>query len=148
MSFEEWLVSRQKKQEKTQVKALEAIEKFSALINEFYGKITGEWLKEAIEKGQIVFGRTATSITEELLGTYTADALWIEIAGERLSVVPVGTYLIGTDARFDMSYRGVEYMIVHDMEKGGWLLINRSNRVQRKRIDEAVFQGLIMDMMK
>ena len=148
MSFEEFIIMQQKKQEKSSVSAKEAIEKFTALGEELYGKIAEEWLKDAIVKKQISVGRTNTTITEELLGTYSADALWIEIAGERLSVIPIGTYLIGTDARFDVIYRGRECMIVHDMENGGWIVIDRSKRIPRKRVDAAVFQGLIMDMMK
>jgi hypothetical protein len=50
---------------------------------------------------KIIYGEI--SITEENIGTYEARKMFIEFAGEKITLKPVGTNLIGVKGRVDMT---------------------------------------------
>lgn len=146
MSFYEFLAEQNAKRGERTLNAAGAIERFRGLANELYLKIETEWLRDAKEKELVTTGREPYSITEEQLGTYSVDAMWIDIAGNRISIIPVGTILIGTDARFDLVYCGKERMVIHGQNE--WRLVNRANRLTYRTLDAMTFQQVIMDLMK
>ena len=148
MTFEDFIEAKKKKQAQTLCNAAETIQKYKTLITNFYNRITSEWLHDAIEKKLVTVGKVKVSLTEELLGTYNVDAMWIDVAGERVSVRPMGTHLIGTDARFDIEANGNESMIVHDKSSNEWIHVDYDRKAIRQKLNATVFQKLIMDMMK
>ena len=148
MTFEDFIEAKKKKQAQTLCNAAETIQKYKTLITNFYNRITSEWLHDAIEKKLVTVGKVKVSLTEELLGTYNVDAMWIDVAGERVSVIPMGTHLIGTDARFDIEANGNESMIVHDKSSNEWIHVDYDRKAIRQKLNATVFQKLIMDMMK
>ena len=147
MDFNDFLKRQNEKvQKENAFNAAEHIVKYQGLIRDLYTKIDTEWLGEYVRNGQVKTGESTCSITEEMLGTYTVQSKWIEISGQRISIEPVGTILIGTDARVDIVYRGKERMIIHD--NNSWKLVDRSRRIAYKTLNAEVFQQLIMDLMK
>ena len=147
MDFSDFLTRQSEKTQKE--KAFDAsahIARYQGLISELYNKIDMEWLGEYVKSGQVKTGECTCSITEESLGTYQAQSKWIEIAGQRISIQPVGTILIGTDARLDIVYRGKERMIIHGDNL--WKLVDRNHRITYKVLNAKVFQNLLMDLMK
>lgn len=148
MSFDDFLTEQMSKMSDKKKNAEEKVVRFKGYINDFYNKITGVWLKDSIQQGKIIPNRTETVIEEERLGSYKVESLCLEIAGEKIVITPVGTCLIGTDARFDISYRYNEAMIVRDMETGDWLLVDRRSKITRAKVDASVFQELIMSLMQ
>lgn len=145
MNFYEFLMQQNKKKDEYKFDASATIAKFKALIEEFYKKIDAEWLSGYLSNDLVKTGLEPISISEERLGTYQVNSKWIEIAGKRISIMPVGTVLIGTDARFDISYGGNERMVIHNGSE--WKLFRRDQRVSSKTIDATVFQNLIVELM-
>ncbi len=89
----------------------ERIDKYRNLVNSLYADIDS-WLSEEIESGKILTGIVPITITEERLGSYAVDEKWIQIGNARIQFHPVGTILIGTDARVDMVYGAKDVMII------------------------------------
>ena len=147
MNFYDFLNQQNEKVKKEKTfNASECITKYQGLIRDLYNKIDTEWLGEYVNRGLVKTGECPFSVTEEMLGTYQVQSKWIEIAGQRISIEPVGTILIGTDARLDVVYRGKERMIVHCDNL--WKLVDLDQRVNYKILSAEVFQGLIMELLK
>lgn len=149
------------------------VAKFLSLIDELYDKIDHEWLSPYIDDGTITTGLCDKTITEEKLGSYVVKEKFLEIGGKRVMLSPVGTILIGTDARIDIEYLTKSFMIVHIGEningfsdmlqvkvndhiekkatkpgKPTWKLVNVASRIYYKKITAEVFQNILMDLLK
>ncbi len=61
------------------------------------------WLKEYVEDNRIKLGFNNIEIQEEALGKYTVKELIIVIYGKTAQLTPIGTILIGTPGRADLS---------------------------------------------
>ena len=86
-------------------------------LDALYGTIEG-YLKSYIDSGQIKVERRPIRLSEESLGTYDADALVVSIGNEEVVARPVGTMLIGSYGRVDLSGPRKTLRIVL-LEKGG-----------------------------
>lgn len=153
--------------------AAERIAKFLSLIEELYDKVDNEWLAPYIKRGEISTGLCDKTITEEKLGAYVVKEKYLEIGSKRIMLSPVGTLLIGTDARIDIEYRTKSSMIVHISEnvngfsdmlevkingqiekkaakpgKPTWKLVNVASRTSYKTITAQVFQDILMDLLQ
>jgi len=69
-------------------------------------------LKEYVTKGVIVIRYDEIKIIEELIGSYNAKTMLINIAGETIRLKPIGTNLIGSKGRVDMLGNSNSIMIV------------------------------------
>ena len=159
--------------EKSGFNAPERIQKFKSLIDELYNKIDNEWLAQYIANGDITTGLCDHTITEEKLGSYTVMQKYLEIGGKRVMLCPIGTILIGTDARIDIEYHTKSFMIVHIDEnvqgfsdmievkvngkvekkavksgKPTWKLVNEATRISYKTINANVFKEMLMELLK
>ena len=147
------------------------IKKFQTLIEGLYSEID-TWLQEGIHNGKIQTGLIPVSIKEELLGVYEVNDKWIQIGNARFNLHPVGTILIGTDARIDLIYRSKEIMIVRagkDIEYPGqlisiqvnggsgpkkkekvelvWKYVKDNRRLSYSALNKESFENLIMDLI-
>lgn len=148
------------------------IEKFTTLVDGLYRSIR-EWLYEGIESGGITTGTVPITIREERLGAYTANSMWIQIGTARVTLTPIGTILIGTNARVDLQYKAKEVMIIRTGEniegagelievrvngvvEGGprpkpgqdvWKYVSDKRRMTYKALNKDNFQDLIMNVI-
>lgn len=99
------------KNNKNDFNPAERIDAYRKLVNSLYADID-YWLSEELGSGKIQTGSVPITITEELLGAYTVDEKWIQIGNARIQFHPVGTILIGTNARVDMIYGSKDVMII------------------------------------
>ena len=76
------------------------------------------YLQSYTESGQIRIERRPVQLTEEYLGTYDAEALAMSIGSDEVIAQPVGTVLIGSSGRVDLSGPRKTLRIVL-LEKGG-----------------------------
>ena len=76
------------------------------------------YLKRYMDSGQIALERRPIQLTEELLGTYDAEELAVSIGNDEVIARPVGTVLIGSRGRVDLSGPRKTLRIVL-LEKGG-----------------------------
>ncbi|MCY2951294.1 MAG: hypothetical protein NTU53_04860 [Planctomycetota bacterium] len=61
--------------------------------------------------------REQKTVTEPLLGTYSAPVLHVQISGGRIQVNPIGLHMIGAEGRVDLE---------------GWPTLNRVKLVRRQ----------------
>lgn len=86
-------------------------------LDALYSTMEG-FLRSYTESGQIKIERRRVQLTEEYLGTYEADALAMSIGNDEVIAQPVGTLLIGSCGRVDLSGPRKTLRIVL-LEKGG-----------------------------
>jgi hypothetical protein len=68
----------------------------------FYSTIEG-YLAEYKNSGKLKVERSRVSLTEQYIGTYQADSMAILIGSDKVTLVPVGTLIIGARGRVDMA---------------------------------------------
>ena len=117
-SFSFFLKSIQEKEkaeaaEKSKFNPAERIEYFQRLVREFFETLEGDWFKEAVDQGLMVIENSELLITEEALGQYKTEKRRLKFGGEVIDFVPIGTIMLGTDARIDMDYKQNKVMFVH-----------------------------------
>ena len=95
----------------------ERINSYRQRVGEFYQKIDEDWLREFIADRSIETGTEEMNIQEEQLGTYSIPEKWIRIGDHTIYFRPIGTILIGTEARIDLVYRSTRVMFVLVSEK-------------------------------
>ena len=84
-------------------------------------KLFAESLKDYVEKGKIKLDCDKTiTLTEENVGTYEAKIMTIEFAGEKITLKPIGTNLIGVKGRVDMigKFGSAKIVLVDSRMKG------------------------------
>lgn len=149
----------------------ERIEKFQTIVNGLYNDIDA-WLQPNIEDGKIQTGLVPRMIFEEALGSYAIDDKWLQIGNARLSLRPVGTILIGTNARVDLSYKTKNIMIVRtgekiespgqlitirfegepapkkkDPGKEVWKYVKENGRISYSTLNKESFENLVMNLI-
>lgn len=99
--------------EKSKFNPAERIEYFQKLVKEFFETLEKDWFKEAIEEGLMEIEKSEILITEEALGQYKTEKRRLKFGREVVDFVPIGTIMLGTDARIDMDYKHKKVMFVH-----------------------------------
>lgn len=147
------------------------IDKFRRLIQSLYSTID-EWLEKELLSQKIKTGEVPITISEEMLGSYQVDEKWIQIGNAKIIFQPIGTILIGTDARVDMIYRSKTIMIVrtgddiegpddliHFQEDGKpepkkkgkgesvWKYVKANQRLSYVALNKETFQDLIINLV-
>jgi hypothetical protein len=77
-------------------------------------------LQEYIEKKNLAVKYQDIRITEEGIGSYMAPSMNIEFGGLKVTLKPIGTLLIGSKGRVDMTGKGgtVRIILVDSKKKG------------------------------
>lgn len=91
------------------------INAFIEHVNEFYDKVDHEWL-EGCYSEVFTTNLSSMTITEDSLGTYEVNKKILRIGPYFLEFEPIGTVLIGSDARIDLKYlnESVKFVRVGD----------------------------------
>lgn len=147
------------------------IETFKQLVNSLYEEIDS-WLQDGIQEGKILTGLVPITISEEMLGAYSINEKWIQIGNAKIIFRPIGTILIGTNARVDLIYRSKDIMIVRTGENikgpgnlitiringepaskkidGGkpvWKYVKSNQRLSYVLLNKKTFENLIMELI-
>ena len=86
-------------------------------LDALYSAMEG-YLQSYTKSGQITIERRSVELTEDYLGTYEAEALAMSIGNDEIIAQPVGTMLIGSSGRVDLTGPRKTLRIVL-LEKGG-----------------------------
>jgi len=70
-------------------------------VSQFYSSVES-WLNPYKNKGKLSYKYEKTQPTEDCIGTYNVDVMIVDFAGQKLTLEPRGTLLIGTKGRIDM----------------------------------------------
>lgn len=98
--FERFVASQQVTNVDAEVDWAQTRDEWLNELNTLYTKIAG-FLQEYINAGSISYGFTKIEVTEPELGTYEAKRMDISIGRQHMSLLPVGTLLVGCKGRVD-----------------------------------------------
>ena len=88
-------------------------------INQFYESVKA-WLEPYEVDGKVSYEFKPLVLTEENIGTYEVDAMHVNFAGQKITLEPIGTLLIGTKGRIDLEgARGRVQFILADKDSKG-----------------------------
>ncbi len=121
-TFNQFLKTLQVKEKQENAKNIlinpaERINYFKTLVSGFFNHLENEWLGDSIKLGLIQIEKGTISIEEEAIGKYEIDKYRLKLGMEIIDFIPIGTILIGTDARIDMVYKQTRVMFVRVGEK-------------------------------
>lgn len=144
-SFSFFLKSIQEKEkaeaaEKNKFNPAERIKYFQNLVRDFFGILEGNWFKEAVDEGLMEIEKSEVLITEESLGQYKTEKRRLLFGNEVIDFVPIGTIMLGTDARIDMDYKQNKVMFVHvgeNVRSASDLIIIHVNHVNGEPVKKA-----------
>jgi hypothetical protein len=90
------------------------------------------WLKEYIDSKKISIEFSNIDIYEEVLGVYSARQMSIKINDKFATLTPVGTVLIGTKGRVDMtgSVGAIRFILADRNAKGLKIEAKKDNQTQ------------------
>ncbi len=88
-------------------------------IEAFYDRVL-KWLFRYIEQGKIQVSRRNITLTEDNIGSYDTEKLILKLANKEVSLIPIGTVLIGSKGRIDMrsSAGEVKFVLVEKDSTG------------------------------
>ena len=85
------------------------------------------FLKEYVENKQIAIEYKNIELEEENIGRYTVKTLTLLFGANKITLTPIGTLLIGTKGRVDMTGpRGTVRLLLADKDSAGLKIIVRS----------------------
>jgi hypothetical protein len=71
-------------------------------IEQFYDTLL-KWLSRYIEQGKIQVTHKNITLNEDNIGSYNTEKLILKLANREIILTPIGTVLIGSKGRIDMS---------------------------------------------
>jgi len=98
--FERFVASQQETNVDAKIDRVQMRDEWLSELASLYRKIAG-FLQDYVSAGSISYGYTKIEVTEPELGTYTAKRMDISIGRQHISLVPVGTFLVGCKGRVD-----------------------------------------------
>lgn len=110
--LEDFIDDIEKKEGNAGFDAEGVIELFRQRVEDFYRRVEQDWLKSLIASGKIHCTREGIAVTEESLGTYPMDEMVIKFFRFTIRLTPIGTILIGSPGRIDMTFEGKSRMLV------------------------------------
>lgn len=117
--FEELLRKHESKPAEKEIDWEEQKKDWLEFIRKFYVKVES-WFEPYKLDGKLSYEFRKTQITEEYIGTYDVDVMVVDFAGQKITLEPLGTLLIGTKGRIDMEgARGRVQFILADKDSKG-----------------------------
>ena len=133
--FEELLKKHESKPAEKEVDWEKQKQEWLNFIKVFYDSVES-WLAPYQKEGKLSYEYRKTQITEEHIGTYDVDIMVVDFAGQKLTLEPLGTLLIGTKGRIDMEgTRGRVQFILADKDSKG-MKVNVSISIGGKSKEE------------
>jgi hypothetical protein len=114
-------------------------------VNEFYTNIE-DWLKPFVDKSLLKTEKKKIQISEEFLGYYDINQFNIYLGNDVISLVPRGTYILGSFGRIDMRSNKGERLIV-EQDWNDWKFVTKVNRRQLWEVNEDSFKAAIQDLV-
>lgn len=92
------------------------LEEWISFVDELYLSIKN-YLANYIKEGLVSFNIEKILISEEYIGSYQIDKLVISVGNEDVSLTPIGTLIVGSKGRVDMSGRHgtISFLLVNKL---------------------------------
>jgi hypothetical protein len=99
--FSEFVTRQQPKEPEAKLNWAEVRDEWLENLESLHTRVAG-FLKEYIDQGSISYGFSSISLVEDNIGKYAAKQMDIKIGRQRVSLIPIGTLLIGSKGRVDI----------------------------------------------
>jgi len=100
-------------------------------------RMVESFLKEFIDSGQIALEYKNIELSEENIGRYTARAMTLAFGTNRITLAPIGTLLIGTRGRVDMTGpKGTVRLMLADKDSAGLKITVRVRDANTPAVEE------------
>ena len=117
--FEDLLKKHESKPDEKEIDWESQKREWLDFIEQFY-KSLETWLSPYKEQGTVSYTYKDLELTEEYIGTYNVKVMTVDFAGQKLTLEPIGTLLIGTKGRIDMEgVKGSVQFILADKNSKG-----------------------------
>lgn len=117
--FEDLLEKHEGKLEENEIDWEERKNEWLEHISQFYSSVE-KWLNPYKSKGKLSFEYKKTQLAEDYIGSYDVNVMIVDFAGQKLTLEPIGTLLIGTKGRIDMEgARGRVQFVLADKDSKG-----------------------------
>lgn len=115
----EKLLDTHTKPTKTEIDWSKQKDEWIEFIDLFYSKVES-WLAPYKKQEKLDYKFESSLITEDYIGTYQVRTMIVNFAGQKFTIEPIGTLLIGTKGRIDMEGpRGSVQFILADKDSTG-----------------------------
>jgi len=117
--FENLLKKHESKSEEKEIDWQSQKTEWLGFIEQFYDSIE-RWLSPYKDEGKVSYTYKDLQLSEEYIGTYSVKVMIADFAGQKLTLEPIGTLLIGTKGRIDMEgAKGRVQFILADKNSNG-----------------------------
>lgn len=117
--FENLLKKHESESEETEINWSDQKNEWLQFIKDFYNSVE-QWMQPFKDEGKLKYSYKKVALTEDHIGTYDVDVMVVDFAGQKLTLEPIGTLLIGTKGRIDMEgARGRIQFILADKNSNG-----------------------------
>lgn len=116
-------------------------EEWLSRLNEFYSIIDG-YLADFVKTGQMRIESSAAFLTEEHIGAYQAESRAIVLGKSRITLMPVGTLLIGARGRVDMTGPAgtVKFILTGKNSKGISISVGEEPKLAKNSEDSCAWK--------
>jgi hypothetical protein len=117
--FEDLLDKHKTESEEKKIDWEKEKSKWIHFISQFYSTVES-WFEPYKSAGKLSYEYQKIIISEDHIGNYETNVMIVDFAGQKLTMEPIGTLLIGTKGRIDMEgTRGRVQFILTDKENKG-----------------------------
>lgn len=125
-------------------------------LQHLYGRIQHEWLSGLVVSGEVTLAAMEVPLNEQLIGSYRAPGLLINLADHAVRLEPKGTMVIGAAGRVDLQGPGGFATLIlespdfplkpfHECEFT-WSLVARTPRVVKIPLDANTFADALLQV--
>lgn len=115
------------------------------------------WLAPVISDGTISFSRRAITIDEGTMGSYSATQVDIGLGKEKVSIVPVGTFVAYAFGRVELEAPGgtamfeliadTDHRTSESWRDASWQLVHTATGSRMGHVDQSLFQTVFLDII-
>jgi hypothetical protein len=137
----EYVRGKQEDQSLLDANAAQMREDWQCELERLMSSIDG-WLSPAVEAG-LKLTRASVTIAEQGLGAYDAPLRIIELAGNRVKIVPKARLVVGGYGRVDVEARPETALLIYWKPEGCWYILRNRDWRSRELLSQDSFERLM-----
>ena len=118
-TFDEFIAEQTAKSDETRIDRDKELKEWDQQLDRFYETVES-FLCPYIREGKVQLRYGKKQLHEQILGSYQARSLVLEIGSNKIDFNPIGRFLIGSKGRIDMigNYGTVKFVLVPESASG------------------------------
>jgi hypothetical protein len=145
-AFQEMLLNKREEQVIKSIDWDGRVATWLSSINKLFEEIK-TWLKPFEEDGLLkIKDDKVIRLNEEFIGSYDAKRLDIYFGNDIVSLTPMGTLILGSHGRIDMTGPKGEIMII-EPEWDDWKFVRRTSKRETWEVNDESFKAIIQELV-